>query len=356
MPSLFWDYRFNNAIVIYDSVQNYINMLGNKVINNWPLSVRNFNYEFYVVNNNIPNAVAIPGGKIYFHSGLFDLAQSEKEIETVIAHEIAHIEMRHSYRTLLKQKKDDFFVKLLLLGLGATVALTTEDADLTEATIKLMSTITEITKDISLYGYNREFEIESDELSYLYLNKLYPNEENIEKLNILKKMKYYNNEYEAKFNSDEYDTHPTTINRIQNLELNKYHQLDNTVNIIGEDLLNRKVANIKIEFITVKPILANMITGDTYKIGYKYTIYASVFSTEYLYDVREIKDLKVTVNDIEFLFFIKEDTPMAPLSQTSCVFMCESKYGNLIEDLNNQDNNISYTPSLKPCKKWYLSD
>jgi predicted Zn-dependent protease len=54
-----------------------------------------FPYEFRVVNDAGINAFALPGGFVYVNKGALDAARSEDEIAAVIAHEIAHVSLRH---------------------------------------------------------------------------------------------------------------------------------------------------------------------------------------------------------------------------------------------------------------------
>ena len=59
-----------------------------------------FEYEFYIVEDSTPNAFALPGGKIFFHTGMLQLMDSEAELAGVLAHEIAHSVLSHSYKRL----------------------------------------------------------------------------------------------------------------------------------------------------------------------------------------------------------------------------------------------------------------
>jgi predicted Zn-dependent protease len=71
-----------------------------------------YRYEFYVAEDKSVNAYAMPGGFIVVHSGLLALAASADEIAGVLAHEVAHVERRHSLRSMAKS-----------VGLYATVAI-----------------------------------------------------------------------------------------------------------------------------------------------------------------------------------------------------------------------------------------
>ncbi|MEW6708822.1 MAG: M48 family metallopeptidase, partial [Candidatus Riflebacteria bacterium] len=55
-------------------------------------------YTVRVIKNSSANAFAIPGGHIYVHTGLLDLVSSDDELATVLAHELAHAEKRHSLK------------------------------------------------------------------------------------------------------------------------------------------------------------------------------------------------------------------------------------------------------------------
>ncbi len=57
---------------------------------------RPFDYEFKIVDQSVPNAFALPGGKIYVSRGLLALATSEDELANVLGHEITHAAERHA--------------------------------------------------------------------------------------------------------------------------------------------------------------------------------------------------------------------------------------------------------------------
>ena len=59
-----------------------------------------FTYEFNIVDDPTPNAFALPGGKIFFHTGMLELMDSEAELAGVLAHEIAHSVLSHSYERI----------------------------------------------------------------------------------------------------------------------------------------------------------------------------------------------------------------------------------------------------------------
>jgi predicted Zn-dependent protease len=61
--------------------------------------------EIVIVDNATINAFAVPGGVIGIHNGLLLWAQTEDELATVLAHEIAHLSQRHFSRGVEFQRK-----------------------------------------------------------------------------------------------------------------------------------------------------------------------------------------------------------------------------------------------------------
>lgn len=59
-------------------------------------------YRWLVADSSEVNAFAAPGGVVVVHAGLLRAASSAEEVAGVLAHEIAHVELRHSLRTLVK--------------------------------------------------------------------------------------------------------------------------------------------------------------------------------------------------------------------------------------------------------------
>lgn len=60
----------------------------------------NLPYEFVVLNDSVPNAWAMPGGKIAINRGLLYELKSEAELAAVLSHEIVHAAARHGARSM----------------------------------------------------------------------------------------------------------------------------------------------------------------------------------------------------------------------------------------------------------------
>jgi len=57
-------------------------------------------YECFVLKDDVFNAYAVAGGKIFLNTGLINRLSTEDEIAFVIAHEIAHIELKHCIKNI----------------------------------------------------------------------------------------------------------------------------------------------------------------------------------------------------------------------------------------------------------------
>ena len=62
--------------------------------------IRYFRWEFNLIASNQVNAFCMPGGKIVVYEGILPVAQTDDELATVIAHEVAHAVAKHSNERL----------------------------------------------------------------------------------------------------------------------------------------------------------------------------------------------------------------------------------------------------------------
>lgn len=75
----------------------YVNRVGQKVA---AQSGVDLPYEFVVLNHSVPNAWALPGGKIAINRGLLAELGSEAELAAVLGHEVAHAAARHGAKRI----------------------------------------------------------------------------------------------------------------------------------------------------------------------------------------------------------------------------------------------------------------
>ena len=74
---------------------------------------RNRDWQFHIVDAEMVNAFALPGGFVYVNRGLIEHAGSTSELAGVLGHEIAHVLLRHSAEQIEKAQKTNLGVSVL---------------------------------------------------------------------------------------------------------------------------------------------------------------------------------------------------------------------------------------------------
>jgi predicted Zn-dependent protease len=112
-------------------VQSYVDRVGRQVLSSISdKQRRQLQYSFTVLDNpETVNAFALPAGYIYVYSGLLRAVQSEAELASVLAHEIAHVVADHPSQQLASAVGLQALEQLalgknpgLVAQLGATIA------------------------------------------------------------------------------------------------------------------------------------------------------------------------------------------------------------------------------------------
>jgi predicted Zn-dependent protease len=76
------------------AITSYVSQVGQQLARHAPRG--RFSYKFQVVDQDAPNAFALPGGYIFVSRGLLVLSNSEDQLANVIGHEIVHVARRHA--------------------------------------------------------------------------------------------------------------------------------------------------------------------------------------------------------------------------------------------------------------------
>jgi predicted Zn-dependent protease len=76
-----------------------------------------------VVNTKMVNALALPGGQILIFRGLIDKAASPNAVAGVLAHEIGHVDLRHSTEVAIQQTTTGVIVGMLVGDVAGFSAL-----------------------------------------------------------------------------------------------------------------------------------------------------------------------------------------------------------------------------------------
>jgi len=134
---------------------SYVNGVGQRLA---AVSDRELPYEFVVLNNSIPNAWALPGGKIAINRGLLTELQSEAELAAVLGHEIVHAAARHSAQQMERG--------MLLQGLILATGIASSDSSYQNLIVGGASVGAQLVNQ----AYGRGAELESDKYGMRYMS------------------------------------------------------------------------------------------------------------------------------------------------------------------------------------------
>ncbi len=89
--------RRHYPVITDDQIDGYLDRLGQRLVAAAPadLSKPQFEYSFTPVNLKDINAFALPGGPMFVNRGMIEAASGEGEVAGVMAHELAHVLLRH---------------------------------------------------------------------------------------------------------------------------------------------------------------------------------------------------------------------------------------------------------------------
>lgn len=133
-------------------VRAYVNEVGQRLARNSELAQLPF--TFTVVNSDIVNAFALPGGYVYVTRGLLALVSSEAELAGVLGHEIGHITARHTAQRYSATVASNVATGVLGVLFGSSVAQASSQGT-----------------NALLAGYSRDQELEADTLGVRYLSR-----------------------------------------------------------------------------------------------------------------------------------------------------------------------------------------
>jgi predicted Zn-dependent protease len=116
----------------YDDAEatDYLNGVGDRLVSRGT-DVRQ-PFEFFLIEDNQINAFALPGGFVGVNTGLLLAAQSESEMTSVLAHEIAHVTQHHIARLIARQKRS---MAMSLASLAIAILAARSNSQVAEAAI-----------------------------------------------------------------------------------------------------------------------------------------------------------------------------------------------------------------------------
>lgn len=117
----------------------------------------NLDYQFRIVDSEVLNAFAVPGGYVYFTRGIMAHFNNEAEFAGVLGHEIGHVAARHS----VEQQRNQILGQI---GLIAGIVLAPQLADFAQTASQGLGLL--------FLKFGRDAERESDRLGVEYSTKI----------------------------------------------------------------------------------------------------------------------------------------------------------------------------------------
>lgn len=109
------------GLIVEDpELTEYIRDVGSRLVG--AANTRGQVFNFYIIRDDAVNAFALPGGHIGINTGLIRRTESESELASVLAHEIAHITQRHVARRIEESRSLGLKSLAALLGAIAVAA------------------------------------------------------------------------------------------------------------------------------------------------------------------------------------------------------------------------------------------
>lgn len=121
--------------------------------------IKDYKWEFNLVNDNTVNAWCMPGGKVVVYSGILPVTQDETGLAVVMGHEIAHAIARHGNERMSQMMIAQG------LGLGLDIALQNKPQE----TRNIFLTSYGVGSTLGLLAYSRTQESEADKMGLIFM-------------------------------------------------------------------------------------------------------------------------------------------------------------------------------------------
>src|SRR5271154_4425673 len=135
-------------------VTEYVNRIGQNLVRNSDAQVP---FTIKVIDSDVVNAMALPGGFFYVNSGLILAADEEAELAGVMAHETAHVCAHHAAREMTRMNIMQISsIPLIIMTQGSWTGYGIYEAS-------------QLAIPISFLQFSRQFEAEADWLGLQYM-------------------------------------------------------------------------------------------------------------------------------------------------------------------------------------------
>lgn len=122
--------------------------------------LKDFKWEFSLIESDVPNAWCMPGGKVCFYTGILPYTQNKNGIAVVMGHEIAHAVARHGNERMSQQ----------LMAVAGGAVLSEFIKEKPEVTQNIFMSVFSVGASVGLLlPYSRLHEYEADRLGLIFM-------------------------------------------------------------------------------------------------------------------------------------------------------------------------------------------
>ncbi|MEO1289587.1 MAG: M48 family metalloprotease [Chloroflexota bacterium] len=178
-------------------VQEAIDTIGFDLVNNSIARDEPWQWEFTVLDSDILNAFALPGGQVFITTGMLSQLETIDEVAGVLAHEIVHVLARHGAQRIAQSE--------LTNGLIGAVAVASESASAAQ-TAAMISQLVNL-------QYGRDDEIQSDTIGVCIMIQA-----GYDPMGMVGVQETLQSFSQGQRQPEFFSTHPNPENRIQQIE------------------------------------------------------------------------------------------------------------------------------------------
>ena len=230
-------------------VNDYVTDIGNRILATLPQQP--FRYQFHVIDEDVYNAFATPGGHIFVYTGLIDAMEQEEELAGILGHEIAHVYCRHISQRIERQKKMGWAT---MAGMAAGILLGVGGAGEAAQAVTMGAQAGPYSAELA---YGREDEMQADQFGVKFISGAGYSAEGL--LKILKKIRD-----KTWFGSDQIPTylktHPAVEDRIAFIAswLESYNATHKPVALVNKENFTRVHTRVETRYSNEKTVLSRL--------------------------------------------------------------------------------------------------
>lgn len=157
--------QFGGAVE-HPELQAYVTRVGMSMVPHTEAYFPDLEWEFTLLDSDVINAFALPGGKVFITRGLVDRMDNEAQLAGVLGHEVGHVTARHTSNRISQHL---VFTGGLALG-GLLVGMSDPGGDVRRVGEVALPALA-IGGNLVLLSFNRNEESEADYLGMRYMSR-----------------------------------------------------------------------------------------------------------------------------------------------------------------------------------------